>query len=270
MRLTREIELLKIVFRPVNKIPLISWSGSFCAKLVYDILSTSGIIIERRASKPFTLSPLHVLKNGSWNILWSGICKGEKCSHIVLDPRNKYFFRIVFFDQILAMKFINSLMNYSGEMNVIELNYNSVKVRPRLKKLSTDRVKALVRIVYETPTHYMFRSWDILYPSHKRLLYSLGRTLYRLTRLSLRMLIERIITRGMELLEDKTKVLKIKIGVNKYAYGFVGEALYGIYLKEYEYRLLKQLLWLGEIVGVGRNRSLGFGVIKTEVKEIHQ
>ena len=270
MGISREIGLIKIIFSPYHSFPLIGWSGGFCAKLVYDVLSGAGTEFKRESPKPFTLTPLYVYKGGTWKILQSGICRGDKCSHVVVDPRFKYSFKIVFFDQSLVIKFIDGLTSYDRDINLLELNYNSIKVRPRLKKLSTERVKALVRIVYETPTHYMFRSWDILYPSHKRLLFSLGRTLYRITKLSLRMLIERIITRGMELLEDKTKVLKIKIGENKYAYGFVGEALYGIYLKEYEYKLLKQLLWLGEIVGVGRNRSIGFGVIKTSVKEILQ
>ncbi len=267
---SRDIGLVKIVFRPSGKVPLVSWSGSFSAKILYEVLGEAGVSIRREYVKPFMLSPLYVYRDGVWSIVWSGVCKGNNCSTVVLDPRYNYSIRIIFLDRSLVMKFIDGLSSYNKLVNVLELSYNSIKVRPRLKKLSTDRVKALVKIVYETPTHYMFRSWDILYPSHKRLLYSLGRTLYRITRLSLRMLIERIITRGMELLEDKTKVLKIKIGENKYAYGFVGEALYGIYLKEYEYKLLKQLLWLGEIVGVGRNRSLGFGVIKTSVKEILQ
>jgi len=255
---SREIGLIKVIFRPQNMVPLIGWSGSFSAKLLYEILGKVGISFKRESIKPFTLSPIYIYRDHNWSIVWSGVCKGGECSSAILDPRYKYSFKVVFTDRQLTLKFIDGISNYHGTIDLLELSYNSIKVRPRLKKLSTDRVKALIRIVYETPTHYMFRSWDILYPSHKRLLFSLGRTLYRLTKLSLRMLIERIITRGMELLEDKTKVLKIKIGENKYAYGFVGEALYGIYLKEYEYKLLKQLLWLGEIVGVGRNRSLGF------------
>ncbi|GEM_PF-4085649 len=264
----REIGLVRVVFRPSNRIPLVGWSGSFSAKILYDVLEGVGVHIRRESVKPFMLSPLYVYGGGGWRIVWSGVCRGDSCSSVVLDPGKRYSFNIVFLNKDLVLRFIDGLTSYNSLVDLLELSYNSIRVRPRLKTVSCERVKALIRIKYLTPTHYMFRSWDILYPSHKRLLYSLGKTLYRITGVSLRTLLERIATRGMELLVDRTRTVKIKLGEDKYAYGFIGEALYGVYVKRYEYNLLQQLLWLGEKTGVGRNRSLGFGIMKSEVEEV--
>ncbi|RLG88667.1 MAG: hypothetical protein DRO16_04890 [Thermoprotei archaeon] len=101
MSTSRGFGLIKIIFSPYHSFPLIGWSCSFCAKLVFDVLSRANTEFKRESPKPFTLTPLYVYKDGSWRVLQSGIYRGDKCSHVVVDPSFKYSFKIAFLTRAL-------------------------------------------------------------------------------------------------------------------------------------------------------------------------
>ena len=263
-----DVGLVRVVFSTSVDVPLIGWSGSFVAKIVYDVFKSRGIVFKREMPKPFSISPLCVVKRGGEEIVWSGVCEKGVCRKSVVYSGRRYSFTIAFMDTSLVPKFIEGLQEYNSYgFKPIEISYNCEKIGLRIKNPSTERIKAVIEIDYTTPTHYIHRSWEILYPSDKRLLYSLAKTLYNLTKINLKAYIERVMAKGIELLDQKTRIITVKIGEKKLVPAFIGKAKYGIYLKKYEYKILKELLKIGETIGVGRNRALGFGKIKTKTLE---
>jgi hypothetical protein len=110
------------------------------------------------------------------------------------------------------------------------------------------------------PTMYTFRSWRILYPSPTRLVYSAARTAYEALGLDLRRT-ARVLSRRVELLASRTRIVEVGIGRGRRVRAFQGRASYAVYTARAAEALLK-LLGVAEALGVGRGRGIGFGYFR--------
>ena len=123
---------------------------------------------------------------------------------------------------------------------------------------------------YLTPTRFMLKGLCLDYPSHIRFMKSLGKLYCRLTGSEgLRTYIDKLALLNMEYerTRDRTIQCYVDIGhegnIRRLIRTFRGEASYLLQVRAGEVEILQELLKVGEALGVGVNRSLGLGRIKT-------
>ncbi len=155
-----------------------------------------------------------------------------------------------------------NVARFGLEVSSVEFRFVSYNSLNRLYDSVNEAERYLVKLRFY-PTIFVFRGWRILYPSPSRLIYSLARVaseLFGLNSVNMKKLARRL-ARYVELLNNRTKIVELEIGSNRFVKAFWGEALYGVYGYE-NMKVLKQLLSIGELVNVGKSRGIGFGHIK--------
>ncbi|MEM1599116.1 MAG: CRISPR system precrRNA processing endoribonuclease RAMP protein Cas6 [Pyrobaculum sp.] len=134
-----------------------------------------------------------------------------------------------------------------------------VQFAPLEAKLGEGHGFAMVKLSFY-PTAFMFHGKDVLYPSPQRLAYSLAKTYWELFGVDLKHLADRAPT-ALEVVGMRVKRVGVNIGDMRVVPAFMGKAKLAIYGNVEAWL---SLLKLGEAVGVGISRAIGFGKYKIE------
>ncbi|MBP1448777.1 MAG: CRISPR system precrRNA processing endoribonuclease RAMP protein Cas6, partial [Thermoproteus sp.] len=136
------------------------------------------------------------------------------------------------------------------------------ELRPELE----DRAGLASVRLYFYPTAFMFHGIDVLRPSAVRLAYSLAKAYRALFGRDLKQYADRAAT-ALEFTTDAVRRTKVDIGGGRRVPAFYGPATLAVYGNV---GLWLSLLRLGEHVGVGVSRAIGFGRYKLVVIELRQ
>jgi len=252
-------------FFPEQEFYITCYSGVFAAKLFYDLLNQVGIAFNKNAVKPFSITPLESMRRG--------LIISEKW--VKIFPNEGLSFTVNTNDQTLVRKLLNamegvkSLNEPCGTMQFTGATLKMSKIQkpgldgwPREGRWRDYRLK----VDFITPTRFRMRGHEIVYPSHVRFMRAVAKTFYEVTGVDTRKVVNPLVLSNMELTKNITRKLTLDIGkergYTRKVSGFIGTAEYILHLKEPLYEQIKPLLNVAEIMGVGANKSLGFGRIR--------
>ncbi|NPA70244.1 MAG: CRISPR-associated endoribonuclease Cas6 [Crenarchaeota archaeon] len=258
--------------------PLIisAWSGSFLLKIIYEIFHRVGLDFEKRKSKPFVIEP--PLRDGRYIISGiyvksrEGFSQTSETYHII-EPGSRFDCIMYIFDESITQKFTEALLSESFiKLPATLLQISSISVEevelPRLLINNLEdlkgRVSAHVQVEFLSPTCFMLQGNDVLYPSPARLIYSIAKRFYEITKINLKEVCDQAykvfdIHKIREL-----KIIYVDIGEGRKVPAFMGKVIYAVAGRPNIVTLMLQLLKVGEILGVGVSRSLGFGRINVQ------
>ena len=124
------------------------------------------------------------------------------------------------------------------------------------------------------PTLFKFSGREVLYPSPSRLLFSIGKDIARCTGRKKPIRFVRDLLDKVELIEDRTKVVELRIG--KHTNGkqrkvstFYGKAKYLFSVGKDMIPSIREMLNLLNLFGVGKNRSMGLGFVKVPAEDVN-
>ncbi len=270
-----------ISFDVVDRPLIISaWSGSFLLKIIYEIFHRVGIDFEKRKSKPFVIEP--PIRDGKYIIsgIYSksreGFSQTSETFHI-MEPGSRFDCIIYIFDEGITQRFTEALLMESFvKLPATLLQISSISVeeielpRPIYDNLNDikSRISAHICVEFLSPTCFMLQGNDVLYPSPSRLMYSIAKRFYEITKINLKDICDQAykifdIHRIRDL-----RVIYVDIGEGRKVPAFMGKVIYAVAGKPSIVSLMLQLLKVGEILGVGVSRSLGFGRISVRYLSI--
>jgi len=243
------VVVVGIEFVAVRAIPIVSWSGSFVSAIAREAARDVGAEI-------VSVAPLYRGYGGGVLLCGSGGC--------VVDTGSRLWTRFTY------------RMSSSGGYMLIEaiqraaakrgLDLVSIELRvfdeSSIDMSVPDGDRYVVRVRFD-PTIFVFRGWRVLYPSPSRLLHSSAKIATELLKLEAREMkkLSRRVSRCIELLSSRTRVIELDIGGGRKVRAFYGEAIYGVYGRE-NARTVKQLLTVAEVGNIGKSRGIGFGVVR--------
>ena len=241
------------------------YSGVFAAKLFYDLLNQAGIAFSKETVKPFSITPLESLRQG--------VIISEKW--VKIHPNEVLSFTVNTNDYTLIRRLLNTMervkslnepcgtIHFTGatlKMSVIQ----KIDLESWTKKGDWKNYK--LKIDFMTPTRFRMRGHEVVYPSHVRFMRAVARTFYEVAGVDARKIVNPLILSNMELEKSITRKIVIDIGkergYTRKVSGFIGKAEYILHIKEQIYDQVKALLSVAEVMGVGANKSLGFGRIR--------
>ncbi|ADM27735.1 Protein of unknown function DUF2276 [Ignisphaera aggregans DSM 17230] len=254
----------RVYFTPMKLIPLAVWSGMYLYRELLNLFEAYGARFEHRNRKPFYLSPIF---SDDGKFITSGM----------LEPDKIYMFRFSTIDSMLIDIFRTALgnnMNNNPIFRIVRIE-ESVFNSPILGQRDVDG-KYMARIELKfAPTVFKYRGLEILYPSPTRFFLSIARDLYDIFNVNLRKDTINIIM-NTEIASQKINIVKIYIGkssnnAERHIKTFSGKATYVVLLHGERVPILNIFLRLAEMVGVGKNRSIGLGhvdILSIDVKKL--
>jgi len=274
---------LRVKLNPINSFYIPGWPGVFSAKIFHDIASSAGLRFSKTEEKDFSITPIKPLIMDSYPE--AGIYESknsEEWRWLHIDEGDIISFNIYTSSRDLAARIVselNRMQTLKEPCGTLELAGVEGKLIPvkRVGSVDYDGEYVNLRLVvhYLTPTRFMLKGLCLDYPSHIRLMKSLGKSYCRLTGLeSLRAHVDKLALLNMEYEKtgDKTAQCYVDIGhegnIRRLIRAFRGKASYLLQVRENEVEIIQELLKVGEALGVGVNRSLGLGRIKTIITKI--
>lgn len=226
---------------------LAGWSGSFAYRLVLELL--------RRAAEPKDKVYAHPLYLDGRPIL-SGV-DGKTAA---VEPGASFTARAVVSQhdlRLLLEAAADPHVESTCEVEIQRLTFEQLAV-----ELGGGHGFALVKAAF-APTAFMFHGRDVLYPSPQRVAYSLAKTYKQLFGRDVKPLADRAPT-AVELVGYAVRRAWVNIGESRRVPAFMGKATFAIYGNVEDWLALMRL---GEAVGVGISRAIGFGKYKIESVE---
>lgn len=229
--------------------PLTGWSGSAAYRILLEII--------RRAAEPKGRIFVHPLYSGGRPIL-----SGVDGRAVVLEPNASVKIRAVMTEQDLY--YLLSAISKGPTSSPCPMEAAAVEFSPLEAGLRDGHGFAVVKLRFY-PTAFMFHGRDVLYPSPQRLAYSLAKAYKELFGADLKALADRAST-ALEVVGMWTKPVRVNIGDLRLVPAFLGKAELAVYGNVEAWL---SLLRLGEAVGVGISRAIGFGKYKIEEISTH-
>lgn len=239
-----QVELRLVVKSPCL---LAGWSGSFAYRLLLELL--------RRAAEPKDRVYAHPLYLDGRPLL-SGV-DGRAAA---LEPG-----RAAAVKAVVSQHDLRLLLEAASDPHIkstCELELERLSFEQLAVELGGSHGFALVKARF-APTAFMFHGKDVLYPSPQRLAYSLAKTYRELFGADLKRLADRAPT-AVELVGYSVRRAWVDIGETRRVPAFMGAAAFAIYGNVDDWLALMKL---GEAVGVGISRAIGFGKYKVEAVE---
>jgi len=258
-----EIYTTWVRFTPKHDIPLAVWSGIYLHKLILDLLEKDGVVFEHNAPKPFMISP--ILKSNGY------VDRG------VLAKGEVYAFKVTTIGREVYKSLIEALYE-SDEAPIAPISVESRAVKLEAPPAGSGNEKGfLVELKLKFyPTVFKFRGHIVPYPSPIRLLLSVARDMYVISKMDLRSALRGIMS-NVELVSYNTKLCKLYIGKDaagreRYVQALQGVATYIFFaLRRRWLPIIEMLLEVAMCCGVGKNRSIGLGhveILKYNVTKI--
>jgi hypothetical protein len=255
VKLTR----VELVLRPLKRVRLISWSGVYAGKLVYDAFTRAGCVVDRGGF--FRVTPI-----------WSrtGVIAGAS-----LVPEELYTFTTYIWgagQQEYTLCLIQGLQDVKAPIELVEAKVTEQRLElavPREPEAASEEVVAAIYRVHHLPTFYRFHGAVIAYPSPRRMLASAARRVAEalenpdpeaanILRKAVKELAEHV-----ELYNDQTRRQRIVISHGKEQPVFHGYAEYYIVASKPLANLFNQLLEASKHLGLGGSPGLGLGHVNT-------
>jgi len=271
---------LKVSLNPLNSFYIPSWPGVFSAKIFHDVASSAGLRFSKTEEKCFSITPIKPLRmdcypeagiygsknSGEWR--WLQVEEGDILSFSIYTSSKNLATRIV-----SELNRLQTLREPCGTFELAGIEGRLIPVKCiRGVDFEGEYVNLRLVVHYLTPTRFMLRGLCLDYPSHIRFMKSLGKLYCRLTGSEgLRTYIDKLALLNMEYerTRDRTIQCYVDIGhegnIRRLIRAFRGEASYLLQVRASEVEILQELLKVGEALGVGVNRSLGLGRIKTTI-----
>jgi len=248
--------IVDVVFRVPGRVKLVSWSGAFSGKIVYDSLGLAGTVLDQGGL--FRVSPVYPAEGGYSPV--SGF----------LAPGERYRFRAVFWGSgelpghILARGFATGApMNRDILLESLDMREERVEA-PSPEPLGDsdgENPVAATIIARHGATFYRFHGALVAYPSPWRMVASIARRLSTATGEDYRPLAKSL-QPCLELAVDNTKKTRIRLTHGKEVKVFHGEARYHLVCDKKKAETLKQLLSLATLTGLGGSPGLGLGEVQ--------
>jgi len=271
---------LAIKLKPLNSFYIPSWPGVFAAKIFYDAASSAGLKFSKIEEKAFSLTPIK--PEGMSEYYMAGVYKSKdekSWRWLYVNEADILLFNVYLFSKDSASKLVSELnrnpviMEPCGKLELAGIEGKLITIgQVKEKSADSEWINLRLTVEYLTPTRFMMRGLCLDYPSHVRFLKSLGKSYHVLTGSEdVRYFIDKLTLLQIEYEKtgDKTVQCYVDIGhedrIRRFIRAFYGEANYILHIRECEVEALQQLLKLGEVVGVGVNRGLGLGRIKTRL-----
>jgi len=251
------VYIVDVVFQVPYRVRLMSWSGVFAGKVIYDSLGLAGTPLTEGGL--FRVSPVYPAEGGYAPA--SGF----------LAPGERYRFRAVFWGRggevpasLLARGFVTGLGFNQGilveSIDMREERLRAPSPEPLSENDDSQAVAATV-IVRHNATFYRFHGAVVSYPSPWRLIASIARRLSTATRQDYRPL-ARSLQPCLELAVDNTKKTRIRLTHGKEVKIFMGEARYHLVCSQKLADRVRQLLNTATVLGVGGSPGLGLGEVQ--------
>ncbi len=252
-------------------VPLIAWSGSVVSSIVRKALKR----YQQGAPKgvePVSVSPLFIEnlhKGVEGKLVISGLAEDQRSKPLVLSigTRVSFSFSLRVLEEFRGdvVKIFDELSETLSEfgLQLRSYEFEFLEEFPSVEDVS-EADRYLVKVFY-CPTIFVFRGWRVLYPSPTRLIHALARNCALISPTYSRDLKKkaRALSRYVELVQSKCRVITLSIGRGRQVKAFLGTATYGVYSSK-RARELVALLRVGSKLNVGKSRGIGFGYVKLE------
>jgi len=258
------IYTVSLILVPRQDTTVVSWSGSFALRVVYEFLHRARIDFPKRAEKQFSVEPLAL--DGAEGYLLTGIV-GRSGRARVREVKAGTPITVTahFYSEALASDYMFSVAQDpnlelpSGRFEVASVSFTQAEPPqpPKPPRL------AVLRVRFLSPTILMFYGSDVLYPSPTRVALSALKTYSRVTGADTRLASDTIAKTIEAVGAPRARPLRVDIGEGRVIPAFLGDALYAVHGSR-DAPLILAALKLAEITGVGQSRSLGFGRVKVE------
>jgi len=256
-------------------IPLVAWSGSIASAIVRESLkqfcssNDCGLV----NTSPFLIHQNIVGSGDMILVVMSGVSNDRYVKPYILTAGSRLEFSFSIWIRNDVGNVIELFNVIGSTLDRYGFTIDSFEFEVLSESSHTTSVdignKYVVRLFFG-PTIMVFRGWRVLYPSPQRLVFSLARNYSCVFPLYSRELRRkaRVLSRYIELIDNRCRVVSINIGRNRFVKAFFGVAVYGVYgvdkLKEF-----LMLLDIGGRLGVGKSRGIGFGYVRVdEVKPV--
>ncbi|QOJ78814.1 CRISPR system precrRNA processing endoribonuclease RAMP protein Cas6 [Infirmifilum lucidum] len=243
--------------------PIVTWSGSFSLKVVYEFLHRSGVDFPKKAEKEFSVEPLAV--DGAGGYLLTGLLSRRGAPRVYeVRAGTPLTVTAHFYSEKLASDYIFSIARDmsvslpSGEFRVVDVSVRQSEP-PRPREVPREGVAAEVEFL--SPAILMFYGRDVLYPSPARVVLSALRTYSRITGVDTRAASDTVAKTVEAVGAPRYRPVLVDIGEGRVVPAFVGTAVYAIHGSR-DAPLIAAALSLAETTGVGQSRALGFGRVR--------
>lgn len=243
----REVEVELVTSAPC---PLTGWSGSVAYKTLLELI--------RREAEPKGKIFAHPLYRGDRPIL-----SGVEGRAVVLEPMTQVKIRAVITEQDLFY-LLSAVSKAEPTSSTCPMSPAALRFSPLELKLGEGHGFAVVKLRFY-PTAFMFHGRDVLYPSPQRMAYSLAKAYKELFGVDIKPIADRAPT-ALEIVGMRTKAVRVNIGDSRLVPAFLGRAQLAVFGNVDAWL---SLLKLGESVGVGISRAIGFGKYKIEEVVLH-
>ncbi len=259
----RKIYVFKVIGFLTESRPLIGWSGSFVSAVIRDNV-IGGVDVSKLA-----VSPLFI--GNSRKGVERAVLSGVNGFREVVDAGSRIWFTF----SIVSKDFPNEIAEklssgVVGPFNVSELEFEVVSefsssLASNYFRYVDASGRGLVEVFFY-PTIFVFHGWRVLYPSPQRLVFGLAKSAAELLGVNPKLAKKRArtLSRAIELVHNKTRVVSVDIGGNRVVKAFMGKAVYGVKGLE-NLRDFIDLLNFGGKINIGKSRGIGFGFYRFKI-----
>lgn len=236
--------MVEIKAKALSPCLLSGWSGSFAYRLFLDAIRSVAEPKDRLYAHPLYLGDRPVLS-------------GVSGRAVALAPGSVFAAKAVLSQhdlRLLLEAVAGGSVKSSCDVAMEGLSFEELP-----QTLGESAGFAVVYLKF-APTAFMFHGRDVLYPSPQRMAYSLTKTYRELFGADLKTLADRSST-ALELVGLSVRQVWVDIGEARRVPAFMGKAALAIYGDVDKWL---GLLKLGEAMGVGISRAIGFGKYKIE------
>jgi len=248
----------QILFSVNKPIPLAVWSGMYLHKLILQVLESSGLSLSHRDPKPFSISPIYIISNTK---IQHFIDKG------ILNPGQLYTFRFSSLERKIFECVVKGFAHVEVDIfNVVRIEQARLTIPTNINCVEDSDKSSLIILVRFSPTIFKFHGHAILYPSPIRFMKSLMKYLHIATSLDVSKCFGDL-TRAADLINFDIRVNRFSIGRDdsnrdRIVKAFYGSAKYVIVVPKSFANVFKNyVLRFVKVMGIGKNRSIGFGDI---------
>ncbi len=246
---------------PLQDTPVVTWSGSFALKVVYEFLHRAKVDFPKRAEKDFSVEPLAV--DGVDGYLLTGVARrGGRPGAYEIRAGTPFTVTAHFYSEKLASDYIFSVAQDatlslpSGAFRVVDVSLRQSEPPP-----PQGPTRAAVEVEFLSPTLLMFYGRDVLYPSPARVALSALKTYSRITGADTRAASDTVAKTVEAVGAPRFRPVVVDIGEGRLVPAFLGRAVYAIHGSR-DAPLIAAALRLAEVTGVGQSRALGFGRVR--------